>query len=288
MKVAIITDTNSGLKADMAEKYDIKLLPMPFTIAGEDYLEGVNLSIEEFFKRQAADEEIFTSQPAPLSVSSLWDDLLKSYDKILHIPMSSALSNSCETAMILAREEEYEGRVYVVDNLRISVSQIHACIEARLMLDAGMEAEEVAKRLYDTRYDYSIYLTVETLKYLKKGGRVTPAAALIGTLLGVKPVLSIQGGKIDSFAKVRTIKQARSAMIAAIKSDIEKRFGDTDGSKTRMGVIHADNEEMALEFKAEVEREFPGTKDVLISDLSLSIVTHTGPGVIAIAVSKIL
>lgn len=288
MKVAIITDTNSGLKEDIAKQYDIHLLPMPFSISGEDYLEGLDLSIEEFFRRQAADEDISTSQPSPLSVTTMWDELLKSYDQIIHIPMTSALSNSCETAMMLAKEEEYEGKVFVVDNLRISATQVHACIEARLMLDAGMTAEEVAKKLYDTRYDYSIYLTVETLKYLKKGGRITPAAALIGTLLGIKPVLTIQGGKIDSFAKVRTIKQAKSTMISAIKSDIEKKFGDMDGSKTRMAVIHADNEAMALELKADIEKEFPGTKDVGVSDLSLSIVTHTGPGVIAIAVSKIL
>ena len=286
MRTAIITDTNSGLSETEAKKYDIKLIAMPFSIGGEDYLEGVNLSIEEFLKMQAADMDISTSQPSPLDIMQLWDELLQSYDNILHIPMSSALSNSCETAMALSKDEPYEGRVYVVDSLRISATQVHACIEARNMLESGMEAAKVAEVLYEHRYDYSIYLTVDTLKYLKKGGRITPAAALIGTLLNIKPVLTIQGGKLDSFAKVRTIKQAKATMLSAIKADLEKRFEDSDGSKTRIAVVHANNDEVAKELREEILKELPGVGDISIANLSLSIVTHTGPGVIAIAASK--
>lgn len=286
MRTAIITDTNSGISQEQAEKYDIKLLPMPFSIGGEDYLEGVDLTVEEFLEKQAKGMDISTSQPSPLSVMQLWDELLENYDNILHIPMSSALSNSCETAMALAREENYEGKVYVVDNLRISATQIHACIDARNMLESGMEVEKVAEALYEHRYDYTIYLTVDTLKYLKKGGRITPAAALIGTLLNIKPVLTIQGGKLDSFAKVRTIKNARTTMLNAVKEDLSTRFGDSDGSKTRITVVHANNQEVAKELRQELLKELPGAEDVHIENLSLSIVTHTGPGVIAIAASK--
>ncbi len=286
MSVAIITDTNSGISQEEADKLGIYLLPMPFSISGTDYLEGVNLSHDEFYEKQLADEDILTSQPSPAQVTDMWDELLNKYDCIVHMPMSSALSASCQTAIMLSNEEEYKNKVYVVDNLRISAMQRQAAIDAKQMVDMGMSPEEVVARLMEARLDTSVYLMVDNLKYLKKGGRITAAAAAIGTLLRIKPVLTIQGGKIEPFAKARTLKQAKEIMLQAMADDMKNKFGDVDGSKTNLTVVYAKNHEQAREYAKEIQQAFPKVDRVDAEELPFSIITHTGPGVISITASK--
>lgn len=287
MKIAVITDSNSGFLPKDGEKYGIYVLPMPFTIDEEEYLEGINLSYEEFYTKQTADADIFTSQPAPMNVMELWDTALESHDAVIHIPMASPLSGSCQTAMMLAQEDKYDGKVWVIDNRRISFTQKTAAIEAAHMAKKGFTPEEIKKYLDETADDPSIYLTVADLKYLKKGGRISPAAAAIGTLLKIKPVLSIQKGKIDAFAKARTIKQAKQIMIDAIKADIKERFGDEDGSKSCFYIVHSNALEAAKEYAKEVKEAFPGYEgDIAIDGLSLSVTTHTGQGTLAVGVVR--
>ena len=219
-KIAIVTDSNSGITQEAGGQLGISVLPMPFTIDGETYFEGINLSQPEFYEKLLKDASISTSQPSPESVMGLWDKLLKDADEVVHIPMSSGLSGSCQTAIMLA--EEYDGRVQVVNNQRISVTQHQAVLDALTLKDKGYSAAEIRAELERVKMESSIYIMVDTLKYLKKGGRITPAVATLGTLLRLKPVLQIQGERLDTFSKARTVAQARSIMIAAIKSDIEK------------------------------------------------------------------
>lgn len=225
-KVAIVTDSNSGITQELAEKWGISVLPMPFTIDGKEYFEGINLTQEEFYEYLKKDADIATSQPSPESVLTLWKKLLKDYDEIVHIPMSSGLSGSCQTAIALA--DDFDGRVQVVNNHRISITQLRSVEDAIRMAEEGKTAREIREILEATRMDSSIYITVATLKYLKKGGRITPAVAAIGTMLRLKPVLTIQGERLDSFSKARTMRQARQTMIEAIRKDIETRFGGVD------------------------------------------------------------
>ena len=215
MKIAIVTDSNSGITQRQAEQEGIFVVPMPFMINGQTYYEDIDLTQEQFYEKLAEGADISTSQPTPESVTGLWDRLLEEYDQIVHIPMSSGLSGSCQTAMMLA--QDYEGKVFVVNNHRISVTQRQSALDAKRLAEEGKTGEEIAALLYETRYDSSIYITVDTLKYLKKGGRVTPAAAALGTLLRIKPVLTIQGEKLDAFAKARTMKQAKTIMLSALK-----------------------------------------------------------------------
>ncbi len=286
MSIAIVTDTNSGISMEEASELGVYLLPMPFSIAGVDYLEGVDLSNSDFYDKQRADVEILTSQPSPAQLTDMWNDILKGYDHIIHIPMSSALSASCQTAIMLSHEEEYEGRVWVVDNLRISAIQKYSVLDAKKMVDMGMKAEDIVNKLMETRLDAGVYLMVDTLKYLKKGGRISAAAAAIGTLLKIKPVLTIQGGVIESFAKARTVKQAKEIMLQAISDDMKNKFSDVDGSKSRITIVHTDSDEQAQEYSKEILSRFPKIEGVDVQELSLSIATHTGPGVIAITIGK--
>ena len=284
MKIAIVTDSNSGITQAQAGELGIFVLPMPFMINGETFEEDINLTQEEFYKRQAEDADISTSQPSPQDVTDLWDKLLaEGYDQIVHIPMSSGLSSSCQTAKMLA--DDFDGKVQVADNHRISVTQRRSVQDALDMVAAGMDAEAICKKLEETGLDSTIYITVDTLKYLKKGGRITPAAAALGTLLRLKPVLTIQGEKLDAFAKARTMKQARSMMITAITRDLETRFDDVTGEKTYIDVAHTDNDEMAQELAAELREFFPET-EVRVEPLSLSVACHIGPGALAIAATK--
>ena len=216
----------------------------------------------------------------------LWDDILRDYDEIVHIPMSSGLSGSCQTAKMLS--EDYEGQVEVVNNQRISVTQYQAVLDAKELSDRGMTAREICQYLEDTRFDSSIYIMVDTLKYLKKGGRITPAAAALGTLLKLKPVLQIQGEKLDAFAKARTVKQAKNIMMTAIAHDMEQRFGDKDGEKIHLFIAHTENHEAALELREELKAMFPKTGEIYIAPLSLSVSCHIGPGALAIACAKVL
>ena len=223
-RIAIVTDSNSGITQKQAEEMGIYVLPMPFYINGDLFFEEISLTQEEFYKHLENDADISTSQPAPADVMDLWDKLLKEYDEIVHIPMSSGLSSSCESAMMYARD--YDDKVQVVDNQRISVTQRQSILDAQYLISQGKNAKEIKEILEKYKMESSIYITLETLKYLKKGGRITPAAAAIGTVLNLKPVLQIQGQKLDAFAKVRGKKNARRTMIEAIRKDLETRFKD--------------------------------------------------------------
>ena len=283
MKTAVVTDSNSGITQAQGKELGIFVLPMPFMIDGKEYFEDITLTRKEFYERMAGDADITTSQPSPESVMELWDRILEEYDEIVHIPMSSGLSGSCQTALMLA--EEYDGRVHVVDNHRISVTQRQAALDAKKMADRGLSGGEIAEQLRKTGPDSTIYIMVDTLKYLKKGGRITPAAAALGTLLRLKPVLTIQGEKLDAYAKARTLKQAKSMMLSAIARDLSTRWGDTDGSGSCLQIAHSENEEEALLLKEELAAAFPAA-EIYVDALALSVACHIGPGSLAIAATK--
>ena len=286
MKVAIITDSNSGITQEEGKQLGIRIVPMPFMINGEEYLEDITLTQQEFYAKLGEGSDISTSQPSPESIMALWDEVLEEYDEIVHIPMSSGLSGSCQTAMMLA--EDYDGKVEVVNNQRISVTQRQSALDAKELAAKGMCAAEIKEKLEAVKFDSSIYITLDTLKYLKKGGRITPAAAALGTLLRLKPVLIVQGEKLDAFAKARTMKQAKSMMVAAITKDLEERFGDRTGKNVHLAVAHTDNQEEADEFAKELRELFPATGEIVIAPLSLSVSCHIGPGSLAVACSKVI
>lgn len=283
-KIAVVTDSNSGITREQAEKYGVYVLPMPFFIDGETHYEDIDLKQEQFYQKLEEKADISTSMPSVASVTDLWDDLLKEYESIVHIPMSSGLSGSCETAIMLS--EEYDGKVQVVNNQRISVTQKQSVLDAVTMAEQGKTALEIKEYLEKTKYDSSIYIMLDTLYYLKKGGRITPAAAALGTLLKLKPVLQIQGEKLDAFAKARTAKQAKSIMIEAVKSDFSKRFGDETGKNMHLFIAYTKDKETALEFREQVKEAFPNNEISVVDPLSLSVACHIGPGSLAIACAK--
>ena len=285
MKIAVVTESNSGITQAQAKEMGVAVLPMPFMIDGETYYEDITLTREQFYQRLKDNADIATSQPTPDSILKMWDKLLKEYDQIIHIPMSSGLSGSCSTAMMLAGEDEYEGKVFVVDNRRISVTQYQSVKDAQMLAAMGMDGTQIKKRLEETAADSVIFITVDTLKYLKKGGRITPAAAALGTLLKIKPVLIILGEKLDSFAKARTMKQAKTMMMNAIQKELDGRLHDSECRNCHLAIAHTDNEEAALEFKKEVEERFPNA-DVYMAPLSLSIACHIGPGSLAVTATR--
>lgn len=285
MKIAVVTDSNSGITQAQAKEMGVAVLPMPFMIDGETYYEDITLTREQFYQRLKDNADIATSQPTPDSILKMWDKLLKEYDQIIHIPMSSGLSGSCSTAMMLAGEDEYEGKVFVVDNRRISVTQYQSVKDAQMLAAMGMDGTQIRKRLEETAADSVIFITVDTLKYLKKGGRITPAAAALGTLLKIKPVLIILGEKLDSFAKARTMKQAKTMMMNAIQKELDGRLHDSECRNCHLAIANTDNEEAALEFKKEVEERFPNA-DVYMAPLSLSIACHIGPGSLAVTATR--
>lgn len=285
MKIAVVIDSNSGITQAQAKEMGVAVLPMPFMIDGETYYEDITLTREQFYQRLKDNADIATSQPTPDSILKMWDKLLKEYDQIIHIPMSSGLSGSCSTAMMLAGEDEYEGKVFVVDNRRISVTQYQSVKDAQMLAAMGMDGTQIKKRLEETAADSVIFITVDTLKYLKKGGRITPAAAALGTLLKIKPVLIILGEKLDSFAKARTMKQAKTMMMNAIQKELDGRLHDSECRNCHLAIAHTDNEEAALEFKKEVEERFPNA-DVYMAPLSLSIACHIGPGSLAVTATR--
>lgn len=283
-KIAVVTDSNSGIKQADARMLGIFVIPMPFYIDGKLYFEDITLSQEQFYNNLTEGAEISTSQPAPGDVLDMWEGLLKEYDEIVHIPMSSGLSSTCETATMLA--SEFDGRVQVVDNQRISVTQRQSVLDAMELVKAGKSALEIKNILEEVKFESSIYITLDTLKYLKKGGRITPAAAAIGSVLNIKPVLQIQGDKLDAYSKCRGKKQAKKIMIDAMKKDMEERFGSTLENQTiHLEAAYAGNEEEANEWKNELSKEFPGF-DIHMDPLSLSIACHIGHGALAIACSK--
>ena len=284
-KVAIVTDSNSGITQAEGKELGIGILPMPFFIDGEEYFEEITLSQEEFYERLKANHDIKTSQPAPGDVMGLWDKYLEEYDEIVYIPMSSGLSSSCETAMMLA--DDYDGRVQVVNNQRISVTQRQSVKDAIWLASEGKSAAGIREILEKNKFESSIYITVDTLKYLKKGGRITPAAAALGTLLKLKPVLQIRGEKLDAFAKARTIKQAKQIMLDAIKTDMDQVLHDPDGKHTKIAMAHTHNEEAIMQFKEEAQAIWPD-HDIMVDPLSLSVSCHIGPGALAITCTKML
>lgn len=282
MKIAAATDSNSGITQDQAKQLGVHVLPMPFMIDGQMYYEGVDLTHEEFFRRMEEGADITTSQPSPGEVTDFWDKLLEEYDAVVYIPMSSGLSGSCQTAMLLA--EDYEGKVYVVNNQRISVTQMQSVLDARDLIKKGYAAAQIRNILEETKFDSSIYVTVTTLKYLKKGGRITPAAAMLGTLLQIKPVLTIQGEKLDAFSKARTLKQGKTIMMTALKKDLETRFHDPEARHTWLEIAYTCSDEMAQEFKETVAESYPDA-NICMAPLSLSIACHIGSGCLAVACS---
>lgn len=283
-KIAIVTDSNSGITQDQAKELGIRVLPMPFNIGEKTYFEDIDLTQQQFYDMLGDGENIATSQPSPESVLNLWDELLKDYDEIVHIPMSSGLSGTCDTAKMLA--SDYDERVWVVDNQRISVTQRQSTLDAMNLAKKGFSGKEIHDILERERRESSIYIMVDTLKYLKKGGRITPAAAALGTLLRLKPVLQIQGKKLDAFAKARTVKQARTIMIDAMKKDLAERIGKSArGEKVYLSIAHTQNEELARDFREEIKKDFP-EHDIYIAPLSLSVACHIGPGALAVTCSK--
>ena len=281
--IAIVTDSNSGITQSASKELGIYVLPMPFMINEETYYEDINLTQEQFYEKLSSGADICTSQPSPESVMKLWDGLLKEYDEIVHIPMSSGLSGSCQSAMMLA--QEYDGRVQVVNNQRISVTQRQSCLDAKLLAEKGRTAAEIKDILEKDKLNSSIYIMLDTLYYLKKGGRITPAAAALGTILKIKPVLQIQGERLDAFAKARTVTQGKNLMINAIRNDMENRFGGARKEHIWLQVAYTYDKGAADQLKAEVQEAFPGF-DIHMDPLSLSVACHIGPGALAVACCK--
>lgn len=282
-RIIVVTDSNSGITQAEAKELGVVVMPMPFYINEEMFYEDIDLTQEQFYAKLAEGGDIKTSMPLVGDVTDKWDELLKEYDEIVYIPMSSGLSSSCETAYMLS--QDYDGKVQVVNNQRISVTMRQSVLDAKAMADSGKTAEEIKDILEEEKFNSSIYIMVDTLAYLKKGGRITPAAAALGTLLKLKPVLQIQGEKLDAFAKARTVKQAKSIMIEAMKSDFEKRFDSPDGAKMNLEIAYTFDREAAEAFKAEVQEAFPNN-EIVMNPLSLSVSCHIGPGALAIACSR--
>ena len=282
-KIAVVTDSNSGITQKESKELGVFVLPMPFMIDEMEFFEDINLTQEEFYERLENNAQVVTSQPSPDSVMKLWDEILESYDEIVHIPMSSGLSGSCQTASMLA--QDYDGRVHVVNNQRISVTQRQSCIDAVQLAERGMDAEAIKDFLEKDKFNSSIYIMLDTLEYLKKGGRITPAAAAIGSLLRLKPVLTIQGEKLDAFAKARTTSQGKNMMVSAIQKDMEERFGGATKENMWLQIAYTKDREMAELFWEEIKETFPNF-DVVIQPLSLSVACHIGPGALALACCK--
>jgi len=285
--IAIVTDSNSGITQAEAESLGISVVPMPFFIDGEMYLEDITLSQEQFYEMLKKDARISTSQPSPGDLCTLWEKLLKDHDEIVYIPMSSGLSTSCSTALMLA--QDYDDRVQVVDNQRISVTQKQSVMDAMALAKAGHSAASIRKILLKEKMNASIYITLDTLKYLKKGGRITPAAAALGTVLNLKPVLQIQGDKLDAYSKVRGKKQAMKVMMKAVEKDIETRFAEDmkAGSLILQGA-YTGNREEADEFREDVLKMFPQFTECRMDPLSLSVSCHIGYGALALTVTKVV
>ena len=286
MRTAIAVDTNSGIMAGEAGELGLFALPMPFTIDEKEYREGIDLTRSAFFDFLDAGAEVLTSQPSVTDMLEFWDRILEDYDELVYIPMSSGLSSSLQTALAFSQEEKYEGRVWPVNNQRISITQRYSAMEALYMAEQGKSGREIKDFLEETRFDSSIYIMVDTLKYLQKGGRVTKAGAAIAAVLNLKPVLQIQGEKLDAYSKVRGLKQAKLSIINALKKDIEERFGGMEGAKDRVRIdaAHTVGSQEAQAWHEELKAAFPGF-DTRIDPLALSVSCHICRGALAAAVS---
>ena len=284
-KIAVITDSNSGITQAEAKALGITVLPMPFMIDGVEYFEDISLTQDEFYEKLMGGSSVSTSQPGPEDVLNCWDETLKEYDEIVYIPMSSGLSGSYQTARMLA--EDYDGKVQPVNNQRISVTMRQSVMDAIKLASKGLDAAEIRQKLEDDKFNSSIYICIDTLEYLKKGGRLTPAVAMLGTLLKIKPVLQIQGEKLDAFATCRTIAKAKTIMIDQARKDIVGRFGGTEtGAGVYISVAYTYNEENARVFVEDIKQAFPDATISFVDKLSLSVSCHIGPGALAIAISK--
>lgn len=286
--IAIMTDSNCGIMPAEGEKLGIHVLPMPVIIDGQTYYEGIDITLEQFHEKQISGADITTSQPSPRDVTAMWDDLLRTHDEVVFIPMSSGLSNTCQTASMLAGDEKYSGRVFVVDNHRISVTQAQSVFDAQILADEGKTGHMIREILEKEALDASIYIAVDTLEYLKKGGRITAAAAAIGTVLKLKPVLTIQGDKLDSFAKTRGMKSAFNTMLDAVKRDIASRFSHLKEQQLlKVGIANTLMDPDKFEnFRKEMKENFPDMELVYLP-LTMSIGTHTGPGALGIGTFRV-
>ena len=287
-KIGVLTDSNSGITQDEGKKLGIRVIPMPFFINGEEYLEDINLTQEGFYEKLLGGASVSTSQPSIGYVNSIWDEMLTEYDHVIYIPMSSGLSKSCESALLSAKAS-YEGKVYVVDNQRISVTQRQSVLDTIEMIEKGLDVETIVSKLMENKMHSDIFIMVDTLKYLKQGGRITPTAAALGGLLKIKPVLLIKGEKLDSFKmRNRTLENAKEIMIKAIKNCIEGYMKDLDGrtDNVHFGIAYTGTDKSFAEvFKEMVQKEFNST-DIAVYPLSLSVSCHIGPGALALAISK--
>lgn len=288
-KIAILTDSNSGITQAEGKELGVFVIPMPFYINDETFLEDINLTQDQFYEKLVDGADIKTSTPAPADVTDTWDEILKEHDSIIYLPMSSGLSSTMQMATMLASDEPYEGKVFVVDNQRISVTLRQSVLDAKMLAEAGKTPEEIVDILMENKMESTIYIMVDTLEYLKKGGRITPAAAALGTLLKLKPVLQIQGEKLDSFAKARTVKLAKQIMIKQIIDDCENRFGTKEPGKVHISMAYTPGKEDKTgaieEFVKEVKDVFP-EHDIVVHPLSLSISCHIGPGSLAVTATK--
>lgn len=282
-KIAVVTDSNSGITQRQAAEYGVHVLPMPFMIDDETFYEDINLDQKGFYEKLEGGADVVTSQPSPDSVLTLWEKILKDYDEIVHIPMSSGLSGSCQSAVMLARD--FGGKVQVVNNQRISVTQRQSVLDAKLLAEKGESAARIKEILEQDKFNSSIYIMLDTLYYLKKGGRITPAAAAIGTILKLKPVLQIQGEKLDAFAKARTTNQGKQIMINAIRNDMETRFGGARADNIWLQVAYTKDDKAAEQFAEELKERI-GEFDMVCNPLSLSVACHIGPGALAVACCK--
>lgn len=282
-RIAVATDSNSGITQKEAKELGIAVLPMPFMINEETFFEDITLTQEEFYERLEGGANVITSQPSPESVMNFWKELLQEYDEIVYIPMSSGLSGSCQSAIMLS--EDFDGKVQVVNNQRISVTQRQSALDAKMLVERGLGAEEIKEILENDKFNSSIYIMLDTLYYLKKGGRITPAAAAIGTILKLKPVLQIQGDKLDAFAKARTTGQGKAIMINAIRNDMENRFGGATADNIWLEVAYTKDDAAMKQFVEELRKEFPSF-EIVSNPLSLSVACHIGPGALAVACCK--
>ena len=285
MKIAISTDGNSGFTRKEAEALGITIIPTPIIIDGEIYLEDISLTQDLFYEKLTGNSQISTSQPSPESLKEHWDKLLEDYDEVIYIPISSGLAAAYDTAYQLTQtEEKYKGKVFAIDNHRVSVTQKQSLLDALKLAKEGKTGKEIAEWLTSTAMKSSIYIMVDTLTYLRKGGRLNPAVAFVGNLLKIKPVLQNHGEKFDQFTKARKISDAKSAMIDAIKKDLETKFKDEyEAGKMTLQVAHTKNLDAAIKFKAELEEALPNIEVTFVDSLSLSVSCHIGPGALAVA-----
>lgn len=283
--ILVATDSHSGLSQEAGKKLGVRVLPMPFFFGEECYYEDVSLSRDIFFERMNGGERVTTSQPTPDQVLEFWREGLKEYDSILYVPMSSGLSGSCHTAVALAMDEEFEGKVFVVDNGRVSTPLVRALMDALEMVEEGLSAERIKEVLEAEKEKMSIYIAVETLEYLKQGGRISPTTAAIGTLLNIKPILKLGVGVLDTYKKSRGMKKAKKEMLEALEEDMKTVFKEYyDKGEVYLLAATSANEATTQEWVEEIQEYFPGM-EVLAANLSLGICSHTGEGALGVGCS---